>query len=269
LKSANNTLLQEDRKGFYAEQQAFFTAEVPVIPLFNRTETFSVRADMTGFVPTPGEEYYVYNANEWAVPGSDTIVLGLTQEPASLFGLVEDAFVAHIVLELLGANDKHGHTTLNYEAQADSLVEIPTIENGRVLNNDLEVSAGEMVVDADGNVAELAAGLMVRNSAGEVVEFTGDPVTMKQLVVNYEFRSDLFWPDGSPLTQEDIELGWAIQCDKESGATSFITCDKTASFTVDGLVATPPCYPATSTRSTSSATPTSTRRTASSLMGAC
>lgn len=238
LKSANNTLLQEDRKGFYATQQALFTEEVPVIPLFNRTETFSVRADMTGFAPTPGEEYYVYNANEWAVPNNDTVVLGLTQEPASLFGLVEDAFVAHIVLELLGANDKHGHTTLNYEAQPDTLVEIPTIENGRVQNNDVEVNAGDMVVDADGNVIELAAGVMVRDATGEVVEFTGDPVTMKQLVVNYEFRDDLAWPDGSPLTAEDIELGWAIGCDRDSGATSFITCDKTVSFTVDGLVAT-------------------------------
>jgi hypothetical protein len=100
-----NNLLQEDRKVFYADQQALFTADVPVIPLFNRTETFSVRADLTGFAPTPGEEYYVYNANEWAVPGSDTIVLGLTQEPASLFSLV---MFRGGDCEFTGAQDKPG-----------------------------------------------------------------------------------------------------------------------------------------------------------------
>ncbi len=61
---------------------------------------------------------------------------------------------------------------------------MPTIENGQATNDDVEVKEGDMVVDADGDVVELAAGVMVEQAAGEKVEFTGDPVTMKQLTVN-------------------------------------------------------------------------------------
>ncbi len=85
--------------------------------------------------------------------------------------------------------------------------------------------------------------MKVINAAGETVEFTGDPVMMKQLTVNFTFRDDLKWPDGEPLKQEDLELGWKVKCDKESGATSFTTCDQTASTAFDGLVFTRTAVP--------------------------
>jgi len=242
IKNANNTLLQEDRKKWYTITQKDFTADVPSIPLFNRTETFASTADMEGFTPTTGEEYYTYNAGEWARPGQDTVVLGFTQEPASLFGLVEDAFVTHVALDLLGANGKQ-NTSLEYNFQPYHLTEMPTLESGKSVNADVEVKAGDKVIDADGNVVELAAGVMVNNAAGEKVEFTGDPIMMKQLTTNYEFRTDLKWPDGEPLKAEDLELAWKIKCDKESGATSFITCDKTASVAFDGTTFTRSEYP--------------------------
>jgi len=236
IKNANNTLNKEERIKWYLDVQQAYTEDVPAVPLFNRTETFSARADLTGFAPTPGEEYWTHNTGEWEVPGSDTIVIGLTQEPASLFGLVEDAFVAHVVLFTIGA--ERSYTTLNYDFQPLWLTEMPTIESGKTANADVEVKEGDMVVDANGEVVALAAGVTVVNSAGEAVEFTGGTVMMKQLTVNYQYRDDLKWPDGSPLTDEDLELGHAIDCDKESGATSFITCDKTVSYTAENLVAT-------------------------------
>ena len=61
-----------------------YTEDVPAIPLFNRTETYASVAGMEGFAPTEGEEYFTYNVGEWAIPGSDTVVLGFTQEPATL-----------------------------------------------------------------------------------------------------------------------------------------------------------------------------------------
>jgi ABC-type transport system substrate-binding protein len=236
IKNANNTLIKEDRIKWYTDVQQAYTEDVPAIPLFNRTETFSARADMTGFAPTPGEEYWDYNAGEWEIPGSDTIVIGLTQEPASLFGLVEDAFVAHVVLFALGA--ERSYTTLNYDFQPLWLTEMPTIESGKTTNADVEVKEGDMVVDANGDVVALAAGVKVVDSTGAAVDFTGGTVMMKQLTVNYQYRDDLKWPDGSPLTDEDLELGFAIDCNKESGATSFITCDKTVSYTAENLVVT-------------------------------
>jgi ABC-type transport system substrate-binding protein len=141
-----------------------------------------------------------------------------------------------VVLFAIGA--ERGYTTLDYNFQPLWYTEMPTIESGKSTNDDVEVKAGDMVVDANGEVVELAAGVTVVNAAGETVEFTGDPIMMKQLTINFEFRDDLKWPDGSPLTDEDLELGFAIDCDRESGATSFITCDKTASYTAENLVVT-------------------------------
>ncbi len=231
LKNANNTLLQEDRKRFYAEQQALWTADIPVIPLFNRVNTFATRADLEGFDPKPGEEYYTYNIQDWAIPGGDTLVLGFTQEPASMYGLVEDAYVMHEILMMMGA--ERAWTSQNYEFQPLQLTEMPTLESGKSENVPVAVSAGDTVIDANGDIVEAAAGVMVINSDGETVEFT-DGVMMNQLTVNFEYRSDLTWPDGEPLKAEDLELGWNNKCDKDSGATSFITCDRTASVSFEG-----------------------------------
>ena len=226
IKLANNTLVKDDRIAAYTIVQQEFTKDVPSIPLFNRTETFATSADLTGFAPAPGQEYYNYNVQEWAKAGSDTVVLGFTQEPASLFVLVEDAFVANIAYQIIRPAQE---THLNYDFKASLVKELPTLENGGTTNNDVEVSEGTKVVDADGNVVDLAPGVFVLNAAGEKVEFTGGTVTMKQLVSRFEIIDGLTWEDGTPVSSADLELGYKIDCDPESGATSFITCDKTAS----------------------------------------
>jgi ABC-type transport system substrate-binding protein len=241
IKNAVNTLIQDERVKWYTDLQAAYTEDVPAIPLFNRTETYAAVAGMEGFAPTEGEEYFTWNVGDWAIPGSDTVVLGFTQEPATLYW-VEDAAVAHNVLVMLGANTKQ-NTTLNWNFQPYHMASLPTIESGESTNADVEVKAGDKVLDADGNLVELAAGMKVINAAGETVEFTGDPVMMKQLTVNFTFRDDLKWPDGEPLKQEDLELSWKIKCDKEGGATSFTTCDQTASTAFDGLVFTRTAVP--------------------------
>jgi ABC-type transport system substrate-binding protein len=225
IKKANNTLVKQERIDNYLIVQQEFSKDVPSIPLFNRTETFAAAADITGFAPMPGQEYYNYNVYEWAKEGSDTVVLGFTQEPASLFTLVEDAFVANIAYQITRPSQE---THLNYNFEASLVKQLPTLENGGTTNNDVEVAEGTMVVDSDGNVVELAAGVKVINAAGETVEFTGGTVTMKQLVSKFEIIDGLTWEDGVPVSSADLELNKNISCDKESGATSFIVCDKTA-----------------------------------------
>lgn len=226
IKKANNTLVKQERIDAYTIVQQEFAKDMVSLPLFNRTETFATAADITGFQPVPGQEYYNYNVYEWAKEGSDTVILGFTQEPASLFTLVEDAFVANIAYQI-GRPGQETH--LNYEFKASLVKDLPTLENGGTTNNDVEVSEGTMVVDADGNVVALAPGVKVINAAGETVEFTGGTVTMKQMVSRFEIIDGLTWEDGTPVSSADLELSKKIACDKESGATSFITCDKTAS----------------------------------------
>jgi ABC-type transport system substrate-binding protein len=234
IKLANNTLVKDERIAAYTVTQAEFTKDVPSIPLFNRTDTFAYSAALTGFAPTPGESYYNYNVQDWAIEGGDTIVIGFTQEPASLFTLVEDAFVAQAAYQYVRPAQT---TSLNYDFQAVLVKQLPTLENGGTTNNDVEVAEGTMVVDAAGEVVALAAGVKVKNAAGEEVEFTGGTVTMKQLVSKFEIIDGLTWEDGTPVSSADLELGKNIACDKASGATSFITCEKTASveFLADGV----------------------------------
>jgi len=235
IKLATNSLVQEDRVKGYTDTQAAYTEDVPSIPLFNRTESFASNAALEGFTPVEGEEYYSWNAGDWVLPGSDTVIVGYTQEPATLYW-IEDAAVAHQVLTLLGANSSKHNTTENWNFQEYHMASIPYLETGESSNDDVEVKAGDKVLDATGTVVELAAGMEVINAAGETVEFTGDPIMMKQLTANHTFRDDLKWPDGEPLSQADLEFGWKIKCDPESGATSFTFCDQTASVAFDGLV---------------------------------
>ena len=119
-------------------------------------------------------------------------------------------------------------TSLNYDFQAVLVKQLPTIENGGTTNNDIEVKEGDKVVDAAGEVVTLAAGMKIKNAAGEEVEFTGGTVTMKQLVSKFEIIDGLTWEDGTPVSSADLELGYKQSCDPNSGATSFITCEKTA-----------------------------------------
>ena len=232
IKLANNTLVKDERIAAYTIVQQEFTKDVPSIPLFNRTDTYAYNAALTGLEPKPGEPYYTYNVSDWALEGSDTIIMGFTQEPASLFTLVEDAFVSQLAYTLIRPNQSTG---LNYDFQAQLVKQLPTIENGGTTNNDVEVSEGTKVVDVNGDVVDLAAGVKVKNAAGEEVEFTGGTVMMKQLVSRFDLIDGLTWEDGTPVSAADLELGQKISCDPESGATSFIVCDKTASVTFDGV----------------------------------
>jgi len=232
INTATNTLVKQERIDNYLVLQQEYTKDIPTLPLFERTETFAYRADMTGVDPHSGEPGYLWNIPTWEVPGSDTIVLGFTQEPATLYTVVEDAWVSSLAASLAGfvgsdTDNATMYTSLDYDFQPVWMAELPTLENGKAVNNDVEVKEGDKVLDTGGNVVELAAGVMVKNAAGEEVEFTGDPITMKQMVITYEFRDDLKWPDGEPVKQADYELFYNVRCDPESGATTFTTCERT------------------------------------------
>jgi ABC-type transport system substrate-binding protein len=223
IKAANNTLEREGRIEHYTVAQQEFTKDMVSVPLFNRTDTYATAAGMLGFEPVPGQSFVTYNASEWEIPGKDTIVYGFTQEPASLFTLVESAQVAVLANSLIQG---FAFTSLNYDFQPVMLNELATLESGLSTNNDVEAKEGDLVWDATGTRVELAPGVKVLNAAGEEVDFDGEPVPMKQLVSTFEFRDGLVWSDGTPVSQADYELKFKIDCDRESGATTFIVCDQ-------------------------------------------
>jgi ABC-type transport system substrate-binding protein len=240
IKKAVNSLAMADRIEGYKAVQKAYTEDVPAIPLFNRTETFSAVVGLAGFAPTPGEEYYTYNIQDWVLTGTDgavkdTIVIGFTQPPASLYTLVESGYSAVLAVSVIGF--PRSYKTLNYTATPYLVTELSTLESGLALNNDVQVQAGDKILDANGTPVVLAADMQVYDNTGAVVTYDGTtPVTMKQLVITYPWRNDLVWSDGVPLAIEDFKLSWKTACDPENGATSFYTCDRTkeVAFAEDG-----------------------------------
>lgn len=220
--AANNKLDRESRKKDYAVFQQEFTKDMVSLPLFNRLEAAAANKNLQNFKPDP-TDYVTANAGDWQLQGGgSSVVMGFTQEPASLFTLVEDAAVAAMAKDLITARTA---TTYGYDYQPVMLKRLPTIENGGATNMDVDVKAGDKVWSTEGKAVPLAPGVEVVNTTGETVKYTGAPLKMKQLKVTFDFVPGIKWEDGQPLKKADFELAAKINCAKESGATSFQVCE--------------------------------------------
>jgi len=170
IKSANNTLDKEERIAQYAIVQQEFANDLPSLPLFNRTEVNASNKDVAGFAPHPGQEYVTYNVDQWEIPGKDTIVLGFSEEPASLFILVEDAFVASNAAALVFGRP---YTSIDYDYAANLYFkQLPTLENGKATIVTVDVKDGDKIVDANGDLVELAAGMKIKEADGNLVDIS-------------------------------------------------------------------------------------------------
>ena len=83
-------------------------------------------------------------------------------------------------------------------------------------------------MDANGNPVDAAAGVKVIDNTGATVDFA-DGMMMKQLVVTYKFIEGMKYSDGNPVIKDDFDLSYKINCDRTSGAVTFITCDQISS----------------------------------------
>lgn len=227
--AANNTLNRDERIAQYAIVQQEFTKDMVSLPLFNRTEAAAASNRFQGFKPDP-TEYYTANVDSWTVTDGDTIVLGFTQEPATMWTLIESAAVQRTAVNLIGVA---ASTTYSYDYQPAGLKELPTIESGAATNEDIEVKEGDTVWNTAGEAVPLAAGVEIVNAAGETVTYESGTVTMKQLTVTYTWVDGIKWEDGEPLKAADFELGYKIDCDPESGNTSLTYCQSIATFSAD------------------------------------
>jgi ABC-type transport system substrate-binding protein len=102
---------------------------------------------------------------------------------------------------------------------------LSTLESGLATNETVEAAAGDMVYNTAGETVELAAGVSVFDAEGNTVEYTGEgTVPMPQLVVTYKLLP-YTWSDGQAGSVGDMELAFQFECDRDSGSTTFITCD--------------------------------------------
>jgi ABC-type transport system substrate-binding protein len=224
--AAGNTLDREERIAQFATFQQEFTKDMVSLPLFNRSEASAASNRLVNFKVDP-TEYYTANIEEWEVTDGDTVVIGFTQEPATMWGWIESSAVQETAGFLLGTP---ASTQFSYDFQAKGLAELSTIESGAATNEDIEVNAGDMVWTVDGEAVELAPGVAVVNAAGETVEYESGALTMKQLTVTDTWVEGITWEDGEPLKAADFQLAYDINCNPDSGGVSMVYCDSIASF---------------------------------------
>jgi ABC-type transport system substrate-binding protein len=221
--AANNTLVREDRAKFYDILWEEFGKDMVSLPLFNRLEGEAWSTNVEGIRVDP-TEYGSANAANWKLKdGGDTMVIGFSQEPASMYSLVESAAVQRQAAQIGGVS---GITTqFSYDFQPNLQDPLSTLESGLATNTAVDVKAGDKVYDTDGETVELAAGVKVFDAEGNEVEYDGtSPLQMNQLVVTYKLK-DYTWSDGTKGSVADMELGFKNDCDENSGATEFITCN--------------------------------------------
>lgn len=231
--AANNSLNQEERKAAYKIFQIEFAKDMISLPVFQRAEGNAATSNLEGFHPNP-TEYYTFNVDTWKLTdGADTLVIASSQEPASMWTVIESSASQRYPAYLVYGTSV-SQADYNYQA---GLAEMSTIESGLAVMNEVEVKEGDPVVDAagnptdeEGNLLTLAVGMKIKNSAGEEVEYTGGTVKMNQLVVTYKWMDGLTWSDGTPVTAADFDLSLKIDCDHASGNVSYLTCDSMQSY---------------------------------------
>jgi ABC-type transport system substrate-binding protein len=223
--AANNTLVKEDRVKQYDIVQQEFAKDMVSLPLFQRAEAEAWSNNLEGLKSDP-TEYGSASAAQWKLKdGGDTVVVGFSQEPSSMYSLVESSAVQRQVAQMTAALYT---TQYSYDYQPVLQTELSTIEAGLAKNNEVEVKAGDMVWSTKGDAEKLDKGVKVIDASGKEVEYDGkSTLKVKQLVVTYKFN-DYTWQDGTAGSIEDMKLAYKNDCDPDSGSTSFITCHSIA-----------------------------------------
>jgi peptide/nickel transport system substrate-binding protein len=145
-------------------------------------------------------------------PSLLTVCLG--QEP-SPFLYLDNSSAARAVRQAIydGPIDR-----FNDVLQPVILQEIPSLAKGTARLDPLPVSAGDVIVDANGELAALDLGVRYRPAGcqedGCALVFGGEQgVQMDQLVVRFQLVDGLSWSDGQPLTAGDSVFAYRVAQD--------------------------------------------------------
>lgn len=172
--------------------------------------------------PTPGSTATPVPTPTAAAPRTLTICMG--EEPNTLYPFASPNDAA---LSVLAAIDDGPIDVLSYDYQPVILQEMPSLSNGDVQIVPVDVSVGDAIVDAHGNLTALAVDTPVRPSGcrndGCVITYDGvSPLRMDQMIVTFRLRSDITWSDGTPLTAEDSVYAYRLAADKDTPGSKFL-----------------------------------------------
>ena len=104
---------------------------------------------------------------------------------------------------------------------ADILNKVPTQADGDLRLETVSVQAGQLIVDAQGELVVLKSGIHVRPSgcrqADCAVEWEeGAAVEMDQMVMDFEIKSGLTWSDGTAVTAADSVFSYLLASDPQA-----------------------------------------------------
>ncbi|HEY4692597.1 MAG TPA: peptide ABC transporter substrate-binding protein [Bellilinea sp.] len=163
-------------------------------------------------------------------PSALTVCLG--REPLSLYLYGGSSRAQWSVLEAVydGPFDRRG-----YVDQPVILTGLPSLANGDALTSPVTVQRGQMVLDANGNLAPLETGLNVLPSgcsdASCAVAWDGaSPLEMNQQRLTYRLIGGLTWSDGTPLTAADSVYSFKVASDPATPVNP-LAIDRTESYT--------------------------------------
>lgn len=145
-------------------------------------------------------------------PEKRVLTVCTLQEPASLFIYNDQSQAARNIREAIydGPVDM-----LSYQATPVILTEVPSQANGGAGIESVEVSPGAIIVDSQGDLANLKQGIQYFPAgcrSGECAQtYSGQgSVQMDQMVVRFRLRQGLQWSDGAPLTADDSQYSYEI-----------------------------------------------------------
>lgn len=136
----------------------------------------------------------------------------LGEEPDSLFLYQGNSTAAQIIRQAIydGPVD-----SVNYRSRPVILDRLPSLENGDVFFQTVQVLPGEPIVNAAGQLTRLVKGTRYRpagcREADCEVSYQGSTrAEVDQLVIDFRLLPDVLWSDGEPLTVSDSVFSYQL-----------------------------------------------------------
>ena len=222
--AANNTLIRDDRIKAYDAFQKEFAKDMVSLPLFQRVEADAWSNNLEGIKTSP-TEYAMASIKDWKLTdGGDTVVIGFSQEPASMFDLVESCRVAAPgLLHRRGERELAVRLRLpaRHPGSAQHGRERPVQERGRRSQGRRH---GLRLVRRGGQAREGRQGLRRGRQRGRVRRL--QPAEDEAAHVDLQVQGLHLERRHQGLGRRTSNLAYKIDCDKESGATTFEVCDQ-------------------------------------------
>jgi peptide/nickel transport system substrate-binding protein len=126
---------------------------------------------------------------------------------------------------------------VDYSMQPVILESLPSFAEGDLVTRTLRANTGDVVVDTEGQVRELAAGVRVRPAGCYsdecAVAFYGDYLLMEQLQATFTVREGVTWSDGEPVTAEDSVFAYQVALDPATPVGGYVA-ERTAGYVALG-----------------------------------